>query len=131
PLSVPNDYDELLMISNGLTLFVDEKYGQWGLRIYGCDEVVSRNRLWKESYRRADLVYGDLIIGEFLGDSDLLIMRCDEDCDDFGSILISLPLDYRKDWYYPAASLSEFLKKYIEAEGEKFWESGNHRPPQP
>ncbi|MCY7334181.1 MAG: SMI1/KNR4 family protein, partial [Pseudanabaena sp. CAN_BIN31] len=65
----------------------------------------------------------DLIIGEFLGDSDLLIVRCNPNTTDFGQIIIALPIDHRADWYYLAYSLPEFLQRFITSQGEKFWET--------
>lgn len=36
---------------------------------------------------------------------------------------IALPLYPREDWYIAANSLEEFLGKFKESRGEKFWES--------
>ena len=63
----------------------------------------------------------DLIIGEFLGDSDLLVVRCSPNSTDFGQIIIALPIGHREDWYYLTYSLPEFLQKFIASQGEKFW----------
>ena len=122
PLCIPNEYKEFLMISDGALLFLDEKYGQWGLKLYDISSIGSEINKWNNTYRQDQLIFGDLIIGEFLADSDLLILRCDKNMPDYGNILISLPIDERKDWFKPANSLSVFLEKYIDSEGEKFWE---------
>jgi len=66
---------------------------------------------------------GDLIIDEFLGDSDLLVVRCDRNYDDFGQLIISLPIDHHSDWYYLPYLLPEFLQKFTNSQREKFWEA--------
>lgn len=73
--------------------------------------------------RREDFRPGDLIIGEFLGDADLLVLRCDATSPDFGNVIIALPLDSREEWYVAANSLEGFLSQYIAAQGDKFWEN--------
>lgn len=65
---------------------------------------------------------GDLVVGEFLGDSDLLIVRCDTTAADYGKVVVALPLDPRGEWYEVAESLGKFFEKYERAHGAKFWE---------
>ena len=74
--------------------------------------------------RSGDYVPGDLVIGTFLGDSDLLVVRCDPDSPDFGHVMVALPLDPRRDWYRVAGNLETFLQEYERSEGAKFWEDG-------
>lgn len=62
----------------------------------------------------------DFVIGEFLGDLDLLIMAPSEAGD--RKVLVALPLDDRRDWYPAASSLAEFLEKYLQSSGMKYWE---------
>ncbi|MEA5456296.1 hypothetical protein SPF06_16285 [Sinomonas sp. JGH33] len=40
---------------------------------------------------------------------------------DEDEVLVALPLDSRRDWYRAAPSLAEFLMKYREALGNKYW----------
>jgi hypothetical protein len=61
------------------------------------------------------------VIGKFLGDSDLLIVRCDAAAKDFEAVLIALPLDPRCDWYAVGTSFAAFLDEYVEKGGQKFW----------
>nr|WP_309576156.1 SMI1/KNR4 family protein [Moraxella osloensis] len=121
-LCIPEEYKEFLMLSDGALLFLDEKYGQWGLKLYDIQSIGSEINKWNNTYRQDQFIFGDLIIGEFLGDSDLLIIRCDENSSDFGNVLVSLPIDERENWYNPSSNFSSFLEKYIKLEGEKFWE---------
>lgn len=82
-------------------------------------------RLLTEKFRaqRArEYAAGDLVVGEFLGDSDLLIVRCDPAAADYGKIIVALPLDPRGDWYEVAESLGKFFEKYERAHGARFWE---------
>jgi len=103
------------------TLFRDVDYGQWGLRVLAPSDSLDFTARYRAA-RRKDGIEGDLIIGEFLGDSDLLMLRTDRDRNDYGSVVVVLPLYPRKDWYRVASSFEGFLAAYAEAEGDKFWE---------
>jgi hypothetical protein len=61
------------------------------------------------------------VVGEFLGDSDLLLVRCDPAAEDYGSVLVALPLDDRSEWDQAASSIEAFLLSYARTHGEKFW----------
>lgn len=76
-------------------------------------ELHGRWRDWRE---------GDLFVGQFLGDADRLLVRCNPSAPDFGSVLIALPIDPRRDWPIVGASLVEFLSRYLTVAGDKFWE---------
>ncbi|WLP94169.1 SMI1/KNR4 family protein [Psychrobacter sp. M13] len=119
---LPIEYKQFLLISNGALLFLDEHYGQAGLNIYSLKDFTNKINFWLSSYRASSLIVGDLIVGEFLGDSDFIILRCDKDADDFGTIIISLPLYEREDWFYLKKDFTDFLMEFIKAEGYKYWE---------
>ena len=106
--------------SNGAMLFEDEEYGQWGLRLYSVSAALARTAEFAVD-RSTEYASGDLLIGEFLGDSDLLIMRCDPSLNSYGSLIVALPLDERAEWDVAADSLEGFLRAYADAHGEKFW----------
>lgn len=105
-----------------LRLFEDVTYGQWGLILWSPDRVITEQEK-RIAERQENFRPGDLIIGEFLGDADLLVLRCDATSLDFGNVLIALPLDSREEWYLAADSLESFLSQFIEAKGDKFWEN--------
>ncbi|MGP4881556.1 hypothetical protein ACTXQV_59065, partial [Klebsiella pneumoniae] len=42
--------------------------------------------------------------------------------DDYGSIFVVLPIDQRQDWYIVANTFQEFISKFYETQGDKFWE---------
>jgi hypothetical protein len=120
---LPHEVVEMWMTTAGLTLYVEENHRQWGLIVWSPEEVVDPNRKFKELYKR-DLRDGDLIMGEFLGDSDLLLLRCDDRRSDYGKVLIVDPYERRKSWKVPAASFGLFLQRFCEAKGDKYWEYG-------
>lgn len=108
-------------MSNGAELFKDEIYGQWGLKLYELNELIAATKYY-ENERKADFLKGDLIIGEFYGDSECLLIRCDPNCRDYGYVYIVLPIDQREDWYVAANSFEEFMEKFYYFQGDKFWE---------
>lgn len=108
--------------TSGLRLFEDTTYGQWGLIFWSPNQIISEQKK-RIAQRKADFRQGDLLIGEFLGDADLLILRCDETSPDFGNVIIALPIDSREEWDIAASSLENFLNKFLAAKGEKFWEN--------
>ncbi|WP_132187200.1 MULTISPECIES: hypothetical protein [Kribbella] len=99
-------------------MFTDVDYGQRGLVLLG-PEVSWRRTSDQQYLRPADRRPGDVVIGEFLGDLELLIYAGEAGD---SRILVSLPLDPREDWYRVGNSLEEFLVKYVEHQGRKFWE---------
>ncbi len=101
-------------------LFEDVDYGQWGLVL--LSPTASAERTSKELQARpATYRTDDLVIGEFLGDQELLVLAGSEGGG--GQVLVALPLDDRADWYVVAEDLAEFLASYFRHAGEKFWES--------
>ena len=118
PLTIINLWNQ----TSGLRLFEDINYGQWGLILWSPNQVITEQEK-RIDQRKQDFRPGDLVIGEFLGDADLLVLRCDETSPDFGNIIIALPLDSREEWDIAANSLFSFLNHLITANGDKFWEN--------
>lgn len=116
----PDDLKQFWDEARTARLFEDERYGQWGLEIFDPKEAAQVTDDYRAT-RERDFVGGDLVVGRFLGDSDLLLVRCDPAVQDFGSVLVALPLDRRPDWYKAAESVAAFLDKYVRSGGEKFW----------
>ncbi len=106
---LPKVLEDFYTVSNGADLFKDQEYGQWGLKLYSIEEVIFASKIYK-SNRNNDALQSDLIIGEFYGDSDLLLVRCDPNSDDYGSIFVVLPIDQRQDWYIVANTFQEFIR---------------------
>jgi hypothetical protein len=110
------ELQELWLSTREARLFLDVDYGQWGLHI--LDPVAAAARTSAElTDRPGDFESSDVVIGEFLGDSDLLVVEAG------GTVVISPPLDPRVDWPRAAQTLPEFLSHYFQAVGEKYWES--------
>jgi hypothetical protein len=118
--SCPPDLAEFWGHCRSARLFEDLMYGQWGLEI--LDPVSALNLTSQTKKRRQqDLVDGDLVVGKFIGDHDLMIIRCDKKRCDFGNIIIALPIDPRSEWHTAADSLESFLSRYVNESGDKFW----------
>ena len=108
-------------ISQECHLFLDEDYGQWGLHVLSPYDAENETNLFGQE-RLGDVEPGDLVIGVFVGDTDVLLIRCNPNAEDFGNLLVATPLDRRADWPIVASSLLDFLKSYAMTEGGKFWE---------
>lgn len=102
-------------ITNGAILFKDVDYSQWGLLVYSSDELYYKNREIKKV--RDEFNESEIIIGEFLGDSDLLLLNQHNN-----SIVICTPILGRDDWHFLELTFTAFLNKFCTEEGEKFWE---------
>jgi hypothetical protein len=75
-LTVPPALLQFWTIARWGKLFQDCTYGQWGLEILtpaGAASITAREM----QQRQADYQASDLVFGRFLGDSDLLVLRCD------------------------------------------------------
>lgn len=116
----PTDLVDFWKIARSAKLFEDKSYGQWGLEILDpSSAAMATGKLRDRRFR--DYVLGDLVIGRFLGDSDLLVIRCDPSSSDFGNVLVAPPVDPRHEWYQVAESLAAFLDMFIRSGGDKLW----------
>jgi hypothetical protein len=118
---LPPELIEFWSAADGGEFFADMEYGQWGLRIWDVESAVENTSRIK-SERPESFIEGDLIVGEFLGDSDLLFVRCDRSAKDYGGVTVALPIDPRREWTKVGADFGDFLRAYIKAKGDKFWE---------
>lgn len=121
PCVCPDDLREFWSEAETARLFEDSEYGQWGLEILAPKQAAEFTH-WLRAERRKDFIAGDLVVGRFLGDSEILIVRCDPQVDDYGRVQIGLPLDPRMDWEQAGETFGNFLENYAEARGDKFWE---------
>jgi hypothetical protein len=120
PYNVPDDVKAFWSESASAFLYKDVDYGQWGIEILSPAESISYTE--EEKQHRYDTYKpGELIIGRFKGDSDLLIVSCGDD-DEYGNIRIGLPIDPYPEWPIVGKNFREFLEKYVELKGAKFWE---------
>ncbi len=119
-LVIPESLAELWSAASSVALFEDVTYGQWGLILW--DPQAALTGTLERTTRAEDRRPGDLLLGEFLGDTDKLLVRCDPSASDHGCVTVEPGLDRRKDWKTVGASLEDFLERYLDARGDKFWE---------
>jgi len=115
----PEDARELWSAAREARLFEDVDYGQWGLVLLSPESSAARTAQERQA-RPSELRPDDVVVGEFLGDQELVVLAPSET--GRRRVLIALPLDGRDDWFPAASSLGEFLEQYFDAVGEKYWE---------
>ncbi len=91
----------------------DLRFGICGLDLNDPDEArrVSADRA-ESGY---DVTESDWVIGEFIGDTDMLIL------DNNNNAVISTG-SYAREFWHTFTSLEDVLRKYIEYAAEKYWE---------
>jgi hypothetical protein len=124
PFRLPNDVLEFWHATRHAALFKDQQYGQWGVEMLEPTEALSETSR-QVTARPRDFFDSDLVLARFFGDSDLVVLGCNPNQSDYGSVTIALPIDKRSDWPTVASSLGEFLSRLIEAQGDKYWEVRN------
>jgi hypothetical protein len=117
---LPQDLETFWTASGGARIYEDVSSGQWGMVIWSPADVIKHSpqevASWNE-YRA-----GDLVVGQFRGDDERVVVRSDPNLPDFGSVVIVPELDERSDWITAAPSFGTFLWNYIDAQGNKYWE---------
>jgi hypothetical protein len=113
--ALPRAVADLWLTCREADLFVDVEYGQCGLRVLSPDASAARSAS-ERTRRPAAIGPGDVVLGEFLGDQDLLVV------DPAGQPLVASPVHGRAEWAQPAPDLPGFLKRYVGAMGHKYWE---------
>jgi hypothetical protein len=121
---IPEDLIEFWThISDGATLYYDQKYGQWGYKIYSSSEILNQQIRWGKLFRdswRASY----LVIGEIIDEDHPIFSNINEISKDNLSYSMfegnSLdPIDY---WVKMAPSFHEWVDHLITAQGAKFWD---------
>jgi hypothetical protein len=116
---LPSDALDLWVACREARLFEGVDYGQWGLPLLAPSASAIRTAQEREA-RPADLRPDDIVLGEFLGDQELLVLAPSET--GRRRILIAHPLDSRADWFGVAQDLGDFLEWYFDHAGDKYWE---------
>jgi hypothetical protein len=116
---LPSDALDLWAACRQARLFQDVEYGQWGLALLAPSASATRTAQ-ERAARPADLRPDDVVLGEFLGDQELLVLAPSEA--GRRRILIALPLDSRDDWLGAAQDLGEFLERYFDHAGDMYWQ---------
>lgn len=114
-----DELTDLWSASRESWLFEDTEYGQWGLHLLSPEDSAARTAA-ERADRPDDVRSNDVVLGEFLGDSDLLVYAPSEEAN--RRYLIALPLDPRDDWYPAGSTAAEVLGRLLDAGGEKYWE---------
>ncbi len=121
--NLPEDYMMFLTeVSNGAVLYSDAKYGQFGFKIFGTEEMIEKQIEWKKYY---DNLWQDnfIVFAEFIGDLNVLLfdkLRPSLDSISFAVIEANL-LDDVKNWVSPSRSFHEWLDHLIQAQGDIYW----------
>ena len=119
-VAVPEEVRALWRVSAGARLFQDAEYCQWGLELLGPGACVLRT-VEERSRRPSDFRPGDVVLGAFLGDQDLLVVAPGEQ-EPRRRVMVATPLDEREEWFAVGPTLVAFLQAFLLAAGEKFWE---------
>jgi hypothetical protein len=117
--SLPDDLLALWAATREARLFEDVEYGQWGLVLLPPETSAARTAR-ELADRPRDMRPDDIVVGEFLGDLQLLVLE--PDTTRGARALIALPLDGREDWPVAGESLGDFLATYLDNNGEMFWD---------
>lgn len=123
---LPSDLSQIWDHGSRINVYVDITYGHWGSIIWSPAEIIKKQK-WKMTrfYAEEDFQKGDLVVGEFPGNYDLaLILRCDENEKDFGTVIVASSMEQREEWNTVASSIVDFLEKLIAACGLMYWEPG-------
>lgn len=126
-VNLPEDLGMFWSYCSSLVMHFEKSEGLdiQGIYIYSMEQALLRHNYFVKELELAkatrDIHKGDFIIGEYISEQQYVLIRCDENCDDFGSILMTQPIDPREEWPIAAPSLIDFLETYYSA-NEKFWE---------
>jgi hypothetical protein len=117
--TVPAELLEFWRVCGGAELFKDVVHGQWGLRLLSEPDAVAATLEYFANDFRA--VKGDLVVGKFIGDSELLVVRANAGSVDFGKVVVVDEIHKRLNWLVASANFRKFLAQYARRMGRKFW----------
>jgi len=115
-INLPNKVYNLYTVIDFGYFFKDLEYDQWGLRIFSLQECREKSNFWRKNIAES-FDSKRWVIGEFLGDSDLLIF--DERC---SSVLVVDSAVGDKYWEIVGTDFSDFFSEYFKYPNDKFWE---------
>lgn len=121
-VTLPQHLKDLWNHASEIRLLEDVNYGQWGCILWSPFDVVAEHGRARSLGCPEDERSGDLIVGKFRGDADVVIVRCDPASPDFGAVVIGLRTDARQDWPLVAHSVVEFASRFLECPTRKYWE---------
>ena len=119
-VQIPEYLHILWKYASNVYICEEINYGQWGLVLWNPIEVLHNNQ-GDPRFTAYHLEKGEIIIGEFKGDLDVVIIRCDKNQEDFGKIIIAEGMAPREEYEIVTKSLLEFLEKFMNDPTKKFW----------
>jgi hypothetical protein len=121
---LPDDFLMFLnQIMNGCTLFYDKVNGQWGFKIYSIEEVVTKQKHWKQNYGHKWQNHF-VAFAELCGEANVLLFDLNIPSDGKTNYAVreGNPYDKVENWPIVSRSFHEWLDQLITAQGAKFWE---------
>lgn len=118
---IPAELEELWRGCGGMSLYRDTTYGQWGLVVLSPKDALSAHTEYLQNSPEWVLP-GDVVFARFRGDLELALLRCDRNAPDYGRVMIVAEMDERSLWRTAADSLEEFLTRFMDTKGDKYWE---------
>jgi hypothetical protein len=121
---LPEDYIAFLShISNGALLFYDVKYGQWGFKIFGIEELYEKQQLWQENFPRT-WQSKFLAFAELIGDPNVMLFDLDRPNRDGNSyaVMEGNAYDEVDEWPIASRSFHEWLDHLVTAQGARYWD---------
>jgi hypothetical protein len=122
-ITIPPDLQALWDNAASLHLFEETPDRQWGMMLYSPDEIIAAQESVTDWRKEEGFIDGDIVLGQFWGDLELVILRCDAAAGDFGSVVIADEIYPRADWRTAADTLTQFLRRYLDERGKKYWET--------
>lgn len=119
-VTLPQELDLFWAEVEEVFIKVEQNYGQDGFKTISPNRIVDVNQFYQRD-RPNTFRKGDLVVGIFKGLQDLLLMRCDPNSNDFGDIVIRLPIDPSHKWPTVGHSLVDFCDQYIQRSKVPFW----------
>jgi hypothetical protein len=120
-VTVPLDLVSLWDCAGRIELDVQCPIGHWGTVIWDPDQTAFENSHRERRIAKRPLQKGDLLIGECLGDGDVILVRADQKRDDFGGVVV-LGEDPRTETDVVADSILQFVEYCLGSPAKKFWE---------
>jgi hypothetical protein len=122
--ALPQSYREFLLRWNGAVLYRTEYVS--GCTIFGTDEVVERNRIWREYELLPRELDSNALIFVDWGDGDYIAFdTARQDTEGEYTVLDGDHNISPSEWNTICDTFEEWLARLIKADGERFWLGGS------
>jgi hypothetical protein len=121
-LRLPEVYREVLLAYDGMVLFQDMEYFQWGYRLYSTTELL-QGKSTVMGMRPPDWIPSFLACAECLGSSDRLVLDTARPTADGRDcvVLDAAGGELPSQWSPATRSFGQWVDHLIVAQGQKFW----------